>query len=178
MTCRPALLPLSLLLAFVAVAPARGEIYRWRDASGREHFTTDLGQVPARHREAAKTRQTQGGGYSKTSGPERSGMTGGAPFSPSDPAASPAVPVGESPDAKCRQAGKELRRQRKRVERAERKLEHMQARARKIGLGDTGRARAERRAEEQRERTEQLQRDYEARRDAYRREGLEPGCLR
>ena len=75
MSGRPALLPLSLLLAFVAVAPARGEIYRWRDAAGREHFTTELGQVPARHRAAAKTRQAQGGGYSKTPGPERSGKT-------------------------------------------------------------------------------------------------------
>lgn len=46
------------VLAWVALAPAgaRAEIYRWVDSQGREHFTTDLRQVPSVYREAARTR--------------------------------------------------------------------------------------------------------------------------
>jgi clan AA aspartic protease (TIGR02281 family) len=47
---RPALAALVLL----AAGPATAEVYRWTDASGRVHFTQDLGQVPARYRKQAK----------------------------------------------------------------------------------------------------------------------------
>ena len=49
----------SLSLAFLLVLSAGGprgasaEIYRWTDSRGREHFTTNLGQVPAEYRGAA-----------------------------------------------------------------------------------------------------------------------------
>ena len=41
-------------LALLLAPPTRAEIYRWTDSAGREHFTQDLNQVPARHREAAR----------------------------------------------------------------------------------------------------------------------------
>jgi len=43
---------LALLLALAL--PAGSEIYRWTDAAGQQHFTQDLGQVPAAHRAAAE----------------------------------------------------------------------------------------------------------------------------
>lgn len=53
---------LSGLLLAVA-GPGAAEIYRWRDAAGREHFTTDLQQVPAAKRRQAleKARSAQDG---------------------------------------------------------------------------------------------------------------------
>lgn len=44
--------------------PAISEIYRWMDATGREHFTQDLNQVPPHHREAARS------AASNTAGPD------------------------------------------------------------------------------------------------------------
>ena len=46
------LLQLTALGALLA-APAGAEIYRWRDAQGREHFTTDLQKVPPGQRDEA-----------------------------------------------------------------------------------------------------------------------------
>lgn len=43
-------------LALLTAAPVSAEIYRWVDASGREHFATDLGQVPPAHRAEAVER--------------------------------------------------------------------------------------------------------------------------
>jgi clan AA aspartic protease (TIGR02281 family) len=42
-----------ILLALLA-GPASAEIYRWTDAEGQVHFTSDLGQVPAAQRPAAR----------------------------------------------------------------------------------------------------------------------------
>ncbi len=44
----------SLCAALAVAAPVASEIYRWSDGAGREHFTQDLNQVPARHRDAAR----------------------------------------------------------------------------------------------------------------------------
>ncbi len=46
-----------VLVAIAAFAlPTSAEIYRWADASGKVHFTQDLGQVPPQHRAVAKAR--------------------------------------------------------------------------------------------------------------------------
>ena len=46
--------PAAVLLAACLAGPAgAGEIYRWTDAHGVEHFSHELGKVPAEHREAA-----------------------------------------------------------------------------------------------------------------------------
>ena len=42
------------LAALGLPAGAAAEIYRWVDAQGHEHFTTDLGQIPAAKRAAAQ----------------------------------------------------------------------------------------------------------------------------
>lgn len=42
------------ILVCLAAAAAHAEIYRWRDAEGRLHFTQDLNQVPPAHRAAAE----------------------------------------------------------------------------------------------------------------------------
>ncbi|MFQ5416398.1 MAG: TIGR02281 family clan AA aspartic protease [Myxococcota bacterium] len=42
------------LFALLCAAPAAAEIYRWTDAEGDLHFTQDLSQVPAPHREQAR----------------------------------------------------------------------------------------------------------------------------
>lgn len=57
----------------LALAPAAGaEIYRWKDASGREHFTTDLSAVPPadRARAQAAAGASSGGGVNRFSAPE------------------------------------------------------------------------------------------------------------
>lgn len=48
-----------LALAWLLAAPAAAGIYRWTDAEGREHFTTDLHKVPARYRAAAEAASQQ-----------------------------------------------------------------------------------------------------------------------
>jgi hypothetical protein len=40
----------ALAFALVIAAPARAEIYHWTDADGVDHYSTDLGRVPARYR--------------------------------------------------------------------------------------------------------------------------------
>jgi hypothetical protein len=57
---------LSLLAALLALAlPAGAEIYRWVDAQGREHFTTNKSQVPAAYRNQVTT--TEGGNLNRAS---------------------------------------------------------------------------------------------------------------
>jgi hypothetical protein len=57
---------LSLLAAILASPlPSGAEIYRWVDAQGREHFTTNKSQVPAAYRNQVTT--TEGGNLSRAS---------------------------------------------------------------------------------------------------------------
>jgi len=51
---RAALLASLVLPLLVAFSDSAAEIYRWTDASGREHFTQSLGQVPAEYRRQAE----------------------------------------------------------------------------------------------------------------------------
>ncbi len=59
----------TLLLLCVAVClpspPARAEIYRWRDAEGRLHFSQDLNQVPLEYRAQARSGVVGDGGRSR-----------------------------------------------------------------------------------------------------------------
>jgi hypothetical protein len=46
---------LAVLMSLLGLgSPAAAEIYRYTDASGRERFTTDLGEVPPAQRDAAR----------------------------------------------------------------------------------------------------------------------------
>ena len=60
MTCRFVAIPICLLLAAL---PAGAEFYRWKDASGREHFAQEIHQVPPEYRaEAARRQKKREGG--------------------------------------------------------------------------------------------------------------------
>ncbi|MBI2219199.1 MAG: aspartyl protease family protein [Candidatus Rokubacteria bacterium] len=47
---RTVLALVSLALALLVSVPAAAEIYHWTDADGVDHYSTDLGRVPARYR--------------------------------------------------------------------------------------------------------------------------------
>ena len=49
-------LGLGFVLLLILPSSSSAEIYRWTDAEGRVHFTQDLAQVPAAHRNAAEER--------------------------------------------------------------------------------------------------------------------------
>ncbi len=50
----------ALLAVFCAPAAARGDLYKWVDASGRFHVTDDLSQVPPKHRPDAEVKAREG----------------------------------------------------------------------------------------------------------------------
>jgi hypothetical protein len=74
------------LLALASPGESRGEIYRWTDEAGREHFTTDPAQVPVRYRKQAAEPRSAKGSLSVVESPEPAagtpadgaGATGGA----------------------------------------------------------------------------------------------------
>ena len=55
MSTRTTLAVWSLAFAFLA-APAAAEMYRWTDAQGNTHFTSDPTKVPAQYRKQAETK--------------------------------------------------------------------------------------------------------------------------
>jgi hypothetical protein len=85
----------SFALIALAAPPALAELYRWKDATGKEHFTSDPSQVPAQHRQpAAAAGQSTGGSLSviesrPTPPPAPAPSIGGAPKPPA--AAAPAA---------------------------------------------------------------------------------------
>lgn len=72
-------------LAATVTGPAEAEIFRWKDASGREHFTTDISRVPPEYR--AKARQGAREGLGRVNVIDGSGGSGPAAHG-SKPAAS------------------------------------------------------------------------------------------
>jgi clan AA aspartic protease (TIGR02281 family) len=50
---------LACVLSFALAGPSAAEIYQWKDASGRVHFTQDLSQVPPAERGMAEARAAQ-----------------------------------------------------------------------------------------------------------------------
>jgi aspartyl protease family protein len=84
-----------LLAASLAGPAGAGEIYRWTDAQGVEHFSHELGKVPPEHRDAAMRGAARKGGASRlqtygseTPAPAAPGF--GAIFAP-QPTHAPAV---------------------------------------------------------------------------------------
>ena len=84
-----------LLAASLAGPPGAGEIYRWTDAQGVEHFSHELGKVPPEHRDAAMRGAARKDGASRLQtygsdapGPAAPGF--GALFAP-QPTHAPAV---------------------------------------------------------------------------------------
>lgn len=80
------------LAACALVTPAAAEIYRWKDAGGREHFTTDPSQVPP----GAATSTAGGGNVNTFSAPARPAPAApGAGPKASDAAAAAPAAAGE-----------------------------------------------------------------------------------
>ena len=96
------LLP-AVLLGVVAISPIRAEIYRWTDASGHEHFTSRLSDVPEAQRGAA----TQGVG--RRGGVNRIDATEPAPAAKRAPTAAAPAKIGGDDEAGWRARAKKLR---------------------------------------------------------------------
>ena len=109
------------VLALLALAPpARGEIYRWTDAEGREHFTSDPSQLPAE----ARVRALEGDGArgtlnrSEAQAPA-SPPAAAAPRPGSAPTSEPAAElIGGKDEASWRRGAEGLRRDISRLEEA------------------------------------------------------------
>ena len=163
-----ALCSLALLLAL----PAGGEIYRFTDAQGREHFTSDLRAVPAAQRAAARSRAEAAGGN----------LNFHAAPAPSPRRAAPAKPAAVAPTGAtgdpCAGARREAKTLLKPIRYHQRKLENHERAARDITRSEVSRRRAEIRAEKAKAWLAKAEAKLAAFRDAGRREGLDPGCLR
>ncbi len=103
-------LPILLGLALAASA-ARAELYRWTDANGVTHFTSDLSQVPAGQRDLARAAAASGKGSLQrvsSSAPRANSTTGSAaPASPATHAAEDRV--GGKTDVQWRDEATRLR---------------------------------------------------------------------
>ena len=49
----------TVLLLFVWIIPAWGVVYKWRDESGRMHFTDDITKMPPQHRPHFTNKKSQ-----------------------------------------------------------------------------------------------------------------------
>jgi len=163
----------ALLLA--AASPAAGEIYRWRDASGREHFTTDLQQVPAPYR-----RQAFEGARAGDEGPAIN-------YHPEPRRKEPAAAQGaakaapakrETVDYDCEALRKQARAKLRRVAKKERTVERREDSVSDIAssiYSEHLRKKSLAKAEAD---LESAQADYERWRRLHLRRGAPPGCLR
>jgi hypothetical protein len=103
---------LPILLGFaLAASAARAELYRWTDANGVTHFTSDLNQVPAGQRDLARAAVSSGKGSLQrvaSSAPRAQSASGSAaPASPAAPAAEDRV--GGKTDVQWRDEATRLR---------------------------------------------------------------------
>lgn len=180
---------LGALLAVIALgmaAPAAGEIYRWTDASGQEHFTTDPAQVPAGQRGRARPAS---GASSGTLSVMESGAPGSRPAQDT-----PAAPTGEaSPPAPAAEkiGGDDEAGWRQRVEKLGSEIAALESAAERCGESaavrwkpGAGREAYEREAAEA-ERCQRVHDDLKARRmqmerleEQAHRQGVPPGWLR
>lgn len=115
-----ALLVLGLLIGVFPAGPADAEIYRWTDASGREHFTTDLSTVPSAHRAAAQA----GAGRPSDANINRIQST---PRSEPDSGAASPASVRDRPPEEEKIGGQNEATWRKRARRFEQEIENIEA---------------------------------------------------
>jgi len=156
--------------------PATSEIYRWRDAQGNEHFTANLQQVPAAHRDAAKRAARQGvsGRVNYHAQPQRA----------EDPeaAAAPATPtpaaIPEISQSDCATIRREARELHKVITYHRKKLAKYRRLADDIGRNAFTRRKYEARAEESAEWLAKGEAAYDRFADEQRRKGVAPSCLR
>jgi len=170
-----------ILVAWTAVwlllAPAQvsAEIYRWRDAQGREHFTTNLQQVPASQRDAARRAAEQADSRVNyhTPPPARSGAA-----APAKSAAPSPAPAPQSSQWNCAAIRREARELRKAVTYHRNRIEADARRADDITRNAYSRRKYEARGEESAEWLAKAEAAYERFTQEQRRKGVPPGCLR
>jgi hypothetical protein len=151
--------------------PAASEIYRWRDAEGREHFTTSLQQVPAAHRDAAKRAAEEAGGrVNYHTQPHRAAPAAKAAPSPAK--------AGEISQWDCSGIRREARKLQKVITYHRKKIATYERLAGDITLEDFTRRKYEVRAEESAAWLAKGEAAFDRFADEQRRKGVPPGCLR
>ena len=98
---------LACLLALAAVASA--EIYRWTDANGVTHYTTDINQVPAAQRAAASAPRG-GGSLQRVESKPRPPAPAATASVPASPAAADAERIAGKDEGAWRTEAEQLRR--------------------------------------------------------------------
>ncbi len=171
---RSPLLVAALCLLFAA--PAAAEFYRWRDASGREHFAQELHQVPPEHRAAAKAaagKARDGGAINYLKVPKRTSR----PVTPvADPG--PAAPSPGSAGFDCAALRKQVKKKKKVIRTHRGSVEANLRWADDIEKSVYARRKYELRAEEEGRWLEKAEADLDRFVEEYRRKGAPPGCLR
>jgi hypothetical protein len=171
----PILVALAASWLLVAPAQAAAEIYRWRDAQGREHFTTNLQQVPASQREAARRAAEQADSRVNyhTPPPARGGAA-----RPAKSAAPPPAPAAQGPQWNCSAVRRKARELRKTITYHRNRIEADARRADDITRNAYSRRKYEARGEESAEWLAKAETAYERFTQEQRRKGVPPGCLR
>ena len=174
---RALLLTVALLVA-ASSTPAGAEIYRWTDAEGREHFTSDLHQVPEQYRgDARRGAQAEAEKGEKPDNLNTMGTSWRSPARRSVRGRRRASPPAAMGRTSCGAERTQAAKLRSKVERLEQRVELEEDRYRRlVRLED--RLRAENRAERYRIDLERAEQEYEDFLARMRQKGVEPGCLR
>lgn len=184
-------LPLSLF-ALALAAPAGAEIYRWVDAEGREHFTTNRSQVPAAHRN--QVTKIEGGNLNRaSSGSVGSGFGAGSGAAAAQPRGDDGLgsPPARAAEAEEQYLGKDEEQWRREVASLRRRvemLEHVAERCESsegVRLSPASDARAYRQEADEAEQCQRTRQDLDLHRgmlssleESARRAGVPPGWLR
>jgi len=165
----------ALVCLLLLAVPAAGEFYRWRDASGREHFAQDLSRVPPQHRAAAKAaaeRQRDAGAinYHAT---RRQTPTPNVPAG-----ARKAAPAAPAPAYDCQAVQKQVKKKRKVVRTHQSSVDANLRWADDIDRSVFSRRKYELRAEEEGRWLAKAEADLDRFMKQQRRKGVAPGCLR
>lgn len=180
------------LLAVVLLAPlgANAEIYRWHDASGREHFTSDLQQVPAPHRRQALEAPRAGEGSSLNfhAEPPTADSELGAPPAEDSEQDTPAAADSEqeTPPANgretvgydCEALKKQARKQLSQIAKKERVVDRREDSASNIASSIYADHRLKKTLRKAKLDLAELRADYERWRTLHYRRGAPAGCLR
>ncbi|MDJ0851551.1 MAG: DUF4124 domain-containing protein [Myxococcota bacterium] len=171
---RSTLLAAALLL--MAPPPTEAEIYRWRDADGKEHFTSDIHRVPAAHR-----RQARENAAAPSAGRVQY-HSGDGPRIP-EPAAEAQAEA--SPPAKVKTSGfdcealkKQARKKLEELAKRERAVERREDVSSDIASSIYAEKRNENALRKARAALEKAQANYERWRKIQYSRGAPPGCLR
>ncbi len=173
-----------LLLAglLLAACPAAAEIYRWRDADGREHFTSDLHRVPPAYRRQARENGTASTGRVQFhSGEARHDSQ---PDEAAPPARAEAPEKRETPEKPpaprfdCSALQKQARKKLDEVAKRERAVERREDAASDIASSLRADKHRQDALAEAKERLAEAQERYERWRRIHYTRGAPPGCLR